>query len=130
MARQAFEGQLRELGPQHQDTLYGLNRLGRSLAALGRYDEANTIYMSTIDKISKQPNSDPSKGWYSFATMAAQSGHVDDAFEHLERAAVLGYSDADSMRNDDDLEALHADVRFARLIERMQNGALSKSTTP
>jgi tetratricopeptide (TPR) repeat protein/tRNA A-37 threonylcarbamoyl transferase component Bud32 len=130
LARQAFEGQLRELGPQHQDTLSGLNRLGRSLAALGLYDEANAIYMSTIDKISKRPKADPSMGWYSFATMAAQSGHVDDAFEHLERAAALGYNDVDSLRNDDDLEALHADARFAKLIERMQNGAISESTKP
>jgi tetratricopeptide (TPR) repeat protein/tRNA A-37 threonylcarbamoyl transferase component Bud32 len=50
-ARQAFEGQLRTLGPEHFNTLQGLNRLARSLAGLGRYDEAQALYISTIDKI-------------------------------------------------------------------------------
>jgi len=62
LARQAFEGQLRTLGPQHSDTLYGLNRLGRSLAALGRYDEAKALYTTTFGSIGSQPNADPSKG--------------------------------------------------------------------
>jgi len=123
LARQAFDGQLRAFGPGHQETLRGLNRLGRSLAALGRYDEARALYISTIDKITGQPKSDPSKGWYAFGAMAAQSGHVDEAFEHLEHAVALGYNDVESMRIDDDLKALRADPRFAMLIEHMQSGA-------
>jgi tetratricopeptide (TPR) repeat protein len=122
-ARQAFEGQLRTLGAQHPETLNGLNRLARSLAALGRYDEANALYLSTIDKIASQPKSDPSKAWYAFGVMAAQSGHPDDAFEHLEHAAALGYQDVDSLVNDDDLKSLHADARFAQLVARVQKGA-------
>jgi eukaryotic-like serine/threonine-protein kinase len=123
LARQAFEGQLGALGPQHPDTLHGLNRLGRSLAALGRYDEAKALYMSTIEEIASQPNSDTSKGWYAFGVMAAQSGHADEAFEQLAHAAALGYKDVESMRNDDDLKSLRGDARFAKLIERMQSGA-------
>jgi len=120
LARQAFEGQLRTLGPQHWNTLYALNRLGRSLAALGRYTEAKALYLSTIDKIASQPQPDPSKGWYAFGVMAAQSGHPDEAFEHLEHAAALGYKDVDSLVNDDDLKSLRKDARFAQLVERMQ----------
>jgi tetratricopeptide (TPR) repeat protein/tRNA A-37 threonylcarbamoyl transferase component Bud32 len=127
LARQAFEGQLRAFGPQHSETLNGLDRLGRSLAALGRYDEAKALYMDTINRITRQPNSDPSKGWYAFAAMAAQAGYPDDAFEHLEHAAALGYKDVDSMRIDDGLKSLRQDARFARLIERMQNGASATS---
>jgi eukaryotic-like serine/threonine-protein kinase len=119
LARQAFEGQLRAFGPGHQETLHGLNRLGRSLAALGRYDEARALYLSTIDKIAAQPKSDPSNAWYAFGAMAAQSGHVDEAFEHLEQAVALGYKDVESMRIDDDLKALRGDPRFAMLIQRM-----------
>jgi hypothetical protein len=44
--------------------------------------------------------------------MAAQSRHADDAFEHLEHAAALGYKDVDSMRIDDDLKTLRGDARF------------------
>jgi eukaryotic-like serine/threonine-protein kinase len=123
MARQAFEAQLRLMGPIHSETLAGLNRLGRSLAALGRYDDANALYMNTIDKLATQPKADSSKVWYAFAVMAAQSGHADDAFSHLEQAAALGYKDAEALRSDDDLKTLHGDSRFAKLVERVQSGA-------
>jgi serine/threonine protein kinase/tetratricopeptide (TPR) repeat protein len=120
LARQAFEGQLRALGPQHSDTLYGLNRLGRSLAALGRYDEAKALYTTTIGSIMNQPNADPSKGWYAFGVMAAQSGHRDDAFDYLGHAVAMGYKDVNSLRNDDDLKSLRGDARFVRLLDRLQ----------
>jgi tetratricopeptide (TPR) repeat protein len=122
-ARKAFEGQLRILGPQHQDTLSGLNRLGRSLAELGRFDEAKALYTSTIREIASQPNSDPSHAWYAFGVMAAQSGHVDEAFGSLEYAAALGYKDWESLRKDGDLKKLRGDARFAKLIVSMQSRA-------
>jgi Tfp pilus assembly protein PilF len=120
-ARQAFDGLMRSLGPQHFVTLEGLNRLGRSLAALGRYDEANALYLSTLEQIARQPNSDPSKGWYAYGVMAAQSGHADDAFEHMTRAIALGYTDAAAMQSDEDLGMLRHDPRFAQLIARMRS---------
>lgn len=120
LARQAFEGQSLALGLQNQATLNGLNRLGRVLAALGRYDEAKSLYVRTIDTIARQPKSDPSQAWYAFGVMAAQTGHPDDAFEHLEHAIATGYKDVESLRNDEDLKTLHQDARFATLVERMQ----------
>jgi tetratricopeptide (TPR) repeat protein len=123
LARQAFDEQMRTLGPAHQDTFEALDRLGRSLAALGRYEEAKALYQSTIDKIAEQPKSDPSAGWYAFGVMAAQSGHADDAFDYLGHAVATGYKDADAVRNDDDLKTLRSDARFARLIERMKSAS-------
>jgi tetratricopeptide (TPR) repeat protein len=128
-ARQAFEGQLRTLGPQNTDTFRGLNRLGRSLAALGRYQEAESLYRTTIDTIAAQPKSDPSRAWYDFGVMAAEAGYVKDAFDHLMQAAALGYKDVDTLENDEDLKTLRGDVRFARLVQQMQNGAHSHSAT-
>jgi tetratricopeptide (TPR) repeat protein len=127
LARQAFDAQLRALGAQHQDTLQALNRLGRALAALGRYDEAKALYMSTIEKIANLPKSDPSSGWYAFGVMAAQAGYPDGAFDYLGHAVALGFRDVDSMRWDEDLKTVRPDPRFAKLIERMQNGSDSAS---
>jgi tetratricopeptide (TPR) repeat protein len=127
LARQAFDGQLKALGPQHPETLNGLNRLGRSLAALGRYDEAKVLYTNVIGQIAStagaaEPGGNLSKGWYAYGAMAAQSGHPDDAFEHLDQAVALGYHDAESVRYDDDLKPLRGDARFAKLLERLQRG--------
>jgi tetratricopeptide (TPR) repeat protein len=129
LARQAFDGQLQALGPQHPETLNGLNRLGRALAALGRYDEANALYTSLLGRIAAVPGADSSKGWYAYGVMAAQSGHADDAFDHLEHAVTLGYKDVETLRNEEELRSLRGDARFAKLIERMQVAAQS-STTP
>ena len=122
LARQAFEGEMRTLGPQHQETLFGLNRLGRALAAIGRYDESNAIYRSTIARIVSPSKTDLSNAWYAFGVMAAQSGHADDAFEHLEQAVALGYADADALQSDQDLNTLRGDARFAALLTRVHGG--------
>jgi len=61
--------------------------------------------------------------------MAAQSGHVDDAFEYFEQAAALGFKDVDSLMNDDDLASLRRDARFARLVLAMRSGAGSGPAT-
>ena len=122
LARQAFEAQLRTLGPQHEVTLEGLNRLGRSLAALGRYDEAQALYANVIGRVASQSAPDLPRAWYAFGVMAAQSGYADDAFAHLEQAVALGYKDGDSMRDDGDLKVLRQDPRFSRLLEQMKSG--------
>ncbi len=122
-ARLAFEGQLRTLGPQNSETFRGLNRLGRSLAALGRYAEAQALYRTTIAKIEGQPKFNPASRWYDFGVMAAQSGRIDDAFDYLLHAAALGFKDVDTLTNDEDLKRLPRDGRFARLVLAMRGGA-------
>jgi len=128
-ARQAFEGQLRTLGAQNSETYQGLNRLGRSLAALGRYAEAQALYRNTIAQSAVLPKSDPARHWYDFGVMAAQSGHVDDAFEYLTQAAALGFTDVDTLTNDTDLASLRRDARFAKLVLAVRSGAGSASAT-
>jgi tetratricopeptide (TPR) repeat protein/tRNA A-37 threonylcarbamoyl transferase component Bud32 len=128
-ARQAFEGQLRTLGPQNSETFRGLNRLGRSLAALGRYPEAQALYRSTIAQSAGPPKADPARHWYDFGVMATQSGHLDDAFEYFAQAAALGFKDVDSLMNDDDLAGLRRDARFPKLVLAMRGGSGSASAT-
>jgi len=48
--------------------------------------------------------------------MYALAGNADEAFHHLLRAVALGWLDAQSMRDDDDLTCLHADIRWPELI--------------
>jgi eukaryotic-like serine/threonine-protein kinase len=129
LAREAFEAQLRVFGPQHQETLRGMNRLGRALAAQGRYDETNALYASLFEKIARQPKSDLAQPWYDYGVMAARAGHPDDAFDHFDHAVALGFNNAEALRNDSDLKDLRGDPRFAKLIDRLQAGAM-KSGEP
>jgi tetratricopeptide (TPR) repeat protein len=122
-ARQAFEAEQRVLGAENATTLDGLYRLAHALAALGRYDEAKSLYMGAIDKIASEPKSSPSKAWYDFACLAAMTGHVDDALEGLQHAAALGYKNGDSTDHDENLNPLRRDARFASLIDRIQGSA-------
>ena len=57
--------------------------------------------------------------WYNLGCSYALTGDSDRAFAALERAAQLGYCDTAWMGGDSDLSSLHADPRFAALIERM-----------
>ncbi len=120
LAQQAFEAQLRVLGPQHIDTQDGLLNLAKSLAGVGRYAEAQALYLSTIDKMERLPNENASMVWYNFSCMAAQNGHTGDALDYLERAIRAGFSNAESLRTDEDLKTLRNDPRFAQAVSVAQ----------
>jgi serine/threonine protein kinase/tetratricopeptide (TPR) repeat protein len=120
LARTAFDGELKALGPRHPETFKGLNRLGRSLAALGRFDEAKALYVGIIEKMAAQPKADVSQAWYSYGVMAAQAGHADNAFEDFDHAVDLGFKDVESLQQEDVLATLRTDPRFARLTQRIQ----------
>lgn len=60
--------------------------------------------------------------WYNLGCSYALSGHGDRAFHALGQAVDLGYRDVRWMREDEDLDSLRMDPRFARLVERAASG--------
>lgn len=122
-AQQAFDAQMRVLGPQHSDTQSSLLVMTRAMTALGHYDEAKALYMSTMQKISKPDETQFAQVWYTFAAMAASSGHPDDALDALEHAIKAGYADVDYLSQDADLKSLQHDLRFSSLVLRMHRDA-------
>jgi hypothetical protein len=55
--------------------------------------------------------------------MAASRGHRDEAFEYLGKAVDLGYTNADGMQAEKDLNSLQGDPRFAALIAKARQPA-------
>jgi hypothetical protein len=112
MARQAFEAQVRTLGPLHLDTLNSLQFLGTAMVYNHRYEDAKKLFAHTFENAPKAQEGNVSLGWYSFACVAAAAHDRDAAVEHLREAVDHGYKDIDHMRTDDDLKFLRGYPRF------------------
>ncbi|MBN1442560.1 MAG: hypothetical protein JXA90_07615 [Planctomycetes bacterium] len=56
---------------------------------------------------------------YNLACSHSRLGDVDAALRALEAAVELGYQNADHIRRDRDLDNLRQDLRFIRLMERL-----------
>jgi tetratricopeptide (TPR) repeat protein len=54
---------------------------------------------------------------YNLACSHSLLGHIDPAFEALERAIQLGYKEWDHLRKDPDLANLKEDVRFQQMLK-------------
>lgn len=118
MARQAFEIQVRILGPQHLDTLNSLQFLGTAMVYNHRYEEAKKLFEDIFEKVTKTQEGNVSLVWYSFACVAAAAHDRDEAVAHLREAVNHGYKDIDHIRTDEDLKSLRGYPRFeAFLIE-------------
>ena len=59
--------------------------------------------------------------YYNLACSYSLLNQADKAFEALDRAAALGYRDADHMDDDDDLVNVRADPRYAQAVARMRS---------
>ena len=127
LSRQAYTTQLRFLGLEHGDTQNSLFYLGKSLARLGRYDEARTVYKNAIDKLAAHADENVPYAWYNLACVSAFSGHPDDAFTYLGSAMQAGFKDVENLSTDDDLVSLHKDPRFSQVVAAVQSQARSPS---
>ena len=58
---------------------------------------------------------------YNAACTFAQLGERERALELIERAVSLGFGDRAWIEHDSDLDSLHGDPRFVRLLERVEN---------
>ena len=123
VAREALEVQLRVLGPQHDDTLDSLSVLGEALARLGRYNDARLLYMQLIAQTMMLPKGNASLAWCQLATLAADTGHGNDAFRDLEQAVKAGYADVAGLRKNQAWRLFRNDPRFARALVRAKEHA-------
>jgi predicted esterase len=57
---------------------------------------------------------------YELAALHALSGRPDRALEELDRAAALGYRDAEALERDPDFAALRSSERFQRLLAKLR----------
>ena len=90
------------------------------LHQLKRYREALEKFKNLIDAHPKARQVIPSA--YNTACCYALLGEKANALEWLERAVKLGYSDADHIDKDSDLESLRSDSKFRTIVEKLKSG--------
>lgn len=106
-----------ELASEQPDDLSLQFAIGSANYTLERYPEAITAYVR-----SAQSERYKGRALYNAACSASLDSDVDRAFELLDSAAEAGMDDAAYLGGDSDLENLHADPRWDRLIQRLKSG--------
>jgi tetratricopeptide (TPR) repeat protein len=92
-------------------------RLGASLRALGKYEDA----LAAFDKAAQLGAGQ--FGEYGKATVYAGMRETEKAFASLGQALHQGYADPDALRADPDLAVLHGDARFEKMVEQAKKNA-------
>ena len=118
LLKEGLDRKKRVLGPDHPETVKGMEELAATLSAEKKYAEALPLYGALVEK-AKGPAA-IAAAWYNFACGAALAGHRDDAFQYLRQAVDHGYNDAGHLAQDDDLQSLRSDPRFAALIQQLR----------
>jgi eukaryotic-like serine/threonine-protein kinase len=117
LLKEALDRKKRVLGPDHPETIKSIEELASTLSSEKKYTEVLPLYDALVQK-AKGPTA-IAGAWYNFACGAALAGHPDEAFQHLDQAIGHGYNDARHLAQDDDLQSLRSDPRFAALIQQL-----------
>jgi len=129
LARETYETQRRDSGPQHPDTIDTLRELGKAMAYTHHYANAGKLFQDVIQNDGNPAGQgNPWPVWYAFACVAAAAGRTDDAFQFLREAGKRGYTNAESLAADEDLQSLRRDARFQQLVASLKHPAASVHT--
>jgi serine/threonine protein kinase/Tfp pilus assembly protein PilF len=119
IARETLNVELRLLGPKDGYTRATLTQLGLALAHTQRYAEAKAQFRQVIDRMGD--TSERFDIWYDFACVAGVANQTADAINFLREAMTRGFTDADGVMADSDLNNLHASPEFQRLVAELKN---------
>lgn len=97
------------------DNIHLLRALGDLYTRGGRIQEGLKVDLQ-LAKFCKTE----SEVWYNLGCSYSLNGDYDGAFEALYKALELGYSDAEWVERDSDLEAIREDPRYPLLVQRMR----------
>ena len=103
---------------RHPRSVDALAELGHALTRLGRVDEGLEVDRQLVRLVPDNPTVH-----YNLACSLALLNLKDDSLDALETAIDLGYDDTDFLREDDDLSGLRGDLRFERLVRRLEANA-------
>jgi Flp pilus assembly protein TadD len=100
---------------QNEGDLDALRSLAYAYSAAGRLEEA-----LAADRRLVALAPDRAELHYDLACSLARVGRRDDAFAELDRSVDLGFSSRDVVTSDPDLDSLHDDGRWAKLLARLE----------
>jgi tetratricopeptide (TPR) repeat protein len=104
-------GQITAHQPENGRAWY---RLGASLHALGKQDEAIAAYQKSI--AAGVPGQIAE---YAIGAAYASKGDMGNAFKYLQQAVGDGFNEVDRMKNDVELASLRSDARYAKVAEQV-----------
>lgn len=90
------------------------------------YDEAAVLYEEIADREDAPKWTRRSAAYNAACTYALAEGHTDKALDLLERAAELGFIDADLLGRDTDLDSLRNTPRWAAIEEKVAMASASE----
>jgi tetratricopeptide (TPR) repeat protein len=99
---------------RHPEAFEPLAELATTLTRLGRLEEG----LAADERLVRLAPKDPSVH-YNLGCSLALLGRTESAFEALERAVALGWSDLEQLRTDEDLRSLRGTARFEALLARV-----------
>jgi serine/threonine protein kinase len=105
------------LGETHPATIDHTDDLGIALAHQHKNKEAEQMLSEALRLAEKSKESNSiSNAWYAFATGAAVEGNRAESLDRLKKAFEHGYTDAETVRIDDDWKSFRSDPRFEAIL--------------
>ena len=117
--------EIRTLGPAFPDTLATMENLAGSLAHEGRADESIALYKKALDSASQMDRPNQMQAHVTYAGGLSVLGRPEEAFQQIQEAVKLGFTDADQLANEEDFKALRTEPRFAQLLASIRKQAAS-----
>jgi len=99
----------------HPDSIPALSYLGDIYTKRGLYEKG-----LVMDKRLVLLRPDDAVAHYNLACSFSLLGNIEEAFKHLRRAVLLGYSDLSYILKDKDLANLRRDSRFDGLFHKLK----------
>ena len=89
-----------------------LSQKARSAYANKNFQESARLYVQAFNKGENQTSNA-----YNAACSYALSGEKDEAFNYLQKAIDLGFTNVNHIKSDSDLKSLHTDPRWQKMLE-------------
>ena len=126
LLRDTLDRKRRVLGEDHPSTLTGIGNLAIVLAEDRRYAESLSLFTELLEKQRRllgEDSADAVSTLYNLACVTARSGDRARTLDWLDQAVAHGYSGADDLAKDPDLELVHADPAFQAIVARARRNA-------
>lgn len=131
---EAIDLERRVYGPDHFGVLMAMANQADTLYLMGKYSEAKQLLQQTLDiqrRVFDPNHPETARSLYNLGCLAARDSKRDEAFSLLGQAIDhLSPRSVPKVDNDPDLNSLHGDPRFAKLVARAKQRVVSDARCP
>src|SRR5262249_434400 len=117
--REALAIEAKARGEDNPEWRVIMGNLGATLAYRKKADEVRAVFEKLIANASKAEGTDQATAHLQYGAALAVLGRKDDAIEHLQTAAKLGFEDPAQLETSD-LKQLRSDPRFQAVVDQIR----------